>query len=162
MHLVRQLIGINYSQSDEPWNRTITRELERHGRPVFTIWTNSFTDMSAIQPDVRDWLRPASPCSAARSSELRTSRSTTPSSRTRCDQQRPVRPDPEDAVALAADGTAVRCRAASRPTIDVDEVPHRPRALRRRGVPGDAQGPDATDGDAARDGCAHAPLQRKS
>jgi hypothetical protein len=60
MHLVRHVIGINYSESDQPWAQPLTKLLERGPTTtVFTVWSNTFTDMDAIQPDVREWPVPS-------------------------------------------------------------------------------------------------------
>ncbi len=61
MHLVRHVIGINYSVSDEPWAQPLVTLLENRSGPakVFTVWTNTFTEMDAIQSDVRAWSQPS-------------------------------------------------------------------------------------------------------
>jgi hypothetical protein len=61
MHLVRHLIGINYSVSNEPWAEPLVTLLEKGGdQPkVFTVWTNTFTELGAMQADVRSWPQPS-------------------------------------------------------------------------------------------------------
>jgi hypothetical protein len=61
MHLVRHVIGTNYSVSSEPSAQPLVTLLERaDGRPkVFTVWTNSFTEMDTIQMNVREWPQPS-------------------------------------------------------------------------------------------------------
>lgn len=61
MHLVRHVIGINYSVSPEPWAQPLVTLLEKGpGQShVFTVWTNTFTELNAIQPDVSEWPQPS-------------------------------------------------------------------------------------------------------
>jgi len=60
-HLVRHVIGINYSESDEPYALPLVKLLERSApRPsVFTVWTNTFTELDAIQASVTEWTVPS-------------------------------------------------------------------------------------------------------
>jgi hypothetical protein len=61
MHLVRHVIGINYSVSNESWAQPLVTLLEKgpDQRKVFTVWTNTFTEMEKIQPDIRQWPQPS-------------------------------------------------------------------------------------------------------
>jgi hypothetical protein len=61
MHLQRKNLSFNYEDGEDLRTRTIVNLLEQSAPAVkvFSIWTNTETDLQSLQSDVREWRRPS-------------------------------------------------------------------------------------------------------
>jgi hypothetical protein len=61
MHLQRRALDFNYETFDDPSRRDIVQALESgtSATHVFTIWTNTYADLAALQPEVVTWRKPS-------------------------------------------------------------------------------------------------------
>jgi hypothetical protein len=58
MHFQRKNIDLNYADHDGPEGKTIVNLLETTTK-VFSVWTNTHTDLATLQPNVIAWRKPS-------------------------------------------------------------------------------------------------------